>query len=235
MAERWLMSAYPRLRQLPALADNRIAAASPVRRDRAFPKTAAERQWSAASAARWRAVYDEVRRRHAAGEPIMGISRTLGVAHGTVRRFVRSAEFPARASHRRQPSILDPFLEHLLARYADGCESAAQLWREIRVLGYPGRPQQVRRWLQERRRRHAPTAPHQYRRALSSPDASAPPPLPSPKQLAWLLIRPPDHVPADEAWAVHHLAPDGEAALVIRLVQRFAALLRDRGAHARER
>ena len=86
MAERWLMSVYPRLRRLPPLpgapapgvapadgtpASAPGAAASPVRRDRAFPTTAAERQRSATSAARWRAVYDEVRRRHAVGEPIM--------------------------------------------------------------------------------------------------------------------------------------------------------------------
>jgi transposase len=234
LAERWLMSVYPRLRQLPSLAGAPTAAASPGRRDHPFPQTAAERQQSAASAARWRAVYDEVRRRHAAGEPIMGISRTLGVAHGTVRRFVRSAEFPARAPHRRQPSILDPFLGHLQARHAGGCENSAQLWREIRALGYSGRPQQVRRWLQGRRRQQAPTAPHQYRRPLSPANAPAPPPLPSPKQIAWLLIRPPEQVPAAEAWPVHHLAQDGEAARVIALVQRFAALLRNRDVHAWE-
>lgn len=211
------MSVYARPRQLPSLA-TMAAAASPGRRARAFPTTAAERQLSAVSAARWRAVYDEVRRRYAAGEPIMRISWTLGVAHGTVQRFVRSAEFPARASHRRQPSIRDPFLGHLRARYADGCENAAQLWRQIRAFGYPGRPQQVRRWLQERRRQHAPTAPHQYRRPLSPADALAPPPLPSPKQITWLLIRLPDRVPGAEAWPIRHLAEDGQAALVISLV-----------------
>ena len=77
----------------------------------------------------------------------MRISRTLGVAHGTVRRFVRSAEFPARAPYRRQPSILDPYLGHLLARHAEGCENAHHLWRELHALGYAGRPPQVRRWL----------------------------------------------------------------------------------------
>jgi len=136
MAERWLQSVYPRLRRLPALRGPVPHAAAPARRDRAFATSASERQRSADSAARWRAVYDEVRRRHRVGEPIMRISRVLGVAHGTVRRFVRSAEFPGRAPHRRQPSILDPYLSHLLARYGEGCENAAQLWREIRDLGY---------------------------------------------------------------------------------------------------
>jgi len=247
MAERWLLSVYPRLRRLPPLPgcptpastsadatspDVPTAPAPPVRRDRAFPNAAAERERSAVSAARWRAVYDEVRRRHEAGEPIMGISRALGVAHGTVRRFVRSAEFPERAPHRRQSSILDPYLGHLLARHADGCENARQLWREIRALGYPGRPQQVRRWLQNRRRQHAPTAPHQYRyrRPLAGSGASAPLSLPSPKQLAWLLVRPPEGLRATDVGLIEQLSQDREVVLVVSLARRFAALVRDRAA-----
>ncbi|HEY0776885.1 MAG TPA: transposase, partial [Gemmatirosa sp.] len=243
MAERWLMRVYPRLRRLPPLPDAPApgaapanetpssaptAAASPVRRDRAFPTTAAERQRSVASATRWRAVYDEVRRRHAEGEPIMRISQTLGVAHGTVRRFARAAECPGRAPHRRQRSLLDPYLGHLLARHAAGCENAQALWREIRTLGYRGRPPQVRRWLQERRRQHAPTARHQHRRPLLATRQSGAAPLPSPTQLAWLLVRPPDQLPAADACIVRHLAQDDEAARVMALAQRFAALLRDR-------
>ena len=116
MAERWLTSVYPRLRRLPPLPDasppDGVAPSGtdlrtgPARRDRAYPKTAAEREQSAASAAQRRAIYEEVRRRHAAGEPIMRISRALGIAHGTVRKDAAAEEFPARAPHRRQRSIL---------------------------------------------------------------------------------------------------------------------------------
>ncbi len=265
MAERWLTSAHPRLRRLPPLPGAPAVDVAPTRgtetgsvravterRDRAFPKTTAERQLSAASAAGRRAVYEEVRRRHAAGEPIMRISRTLGIAHGAVRKYAHAAEFPDRAPHRRQRSILDPYLAHLLARHAAGCENSEQLWREIRRLGYSGTQKQVRRWLQERRRHAALTTPHQYRRDWlgiaeggthdGARDASAAhhtvhqaaaqkstvPLLPSPTQLSWLLIRQLESLSEADAWIVQHVLQDGEAARVVPLVQRFAGFIRDR-------
>jgi hypothetical protein len=116
MAERWLTSVHPRLRRLPPLPETSpsdLAAPAETdlrtvraRRDQAFPKTAAEREHSMASATRRRAIYDEVRRGLAAGEPIMRFSRTPGVAHSTVPKYAAAEEFPARAPHRRQPSIL---------------------------------------------------------------------------------------------------------------------------------
>ena len=54
--------------------------------------------------------------------------------------------------------------------------------------------------------------------------------LPSPTQLAWLLVRPPDQLPDSDAQILRHLMQGGEAALVVHLVQRFVALLRDRTA-----
>jgi transposase len=128
MAERWLTSVHPRLRRLPPLpgassSDLPVAGGTDMRtgltrRDRAYPKTTGEREHRSASATRRRAIYDEVRRRLAAGEPIMRISRTLGIAHGTVRKYAAAEEFPARAPHRRQRSILGrvPGASHTASR-----------------------------------------------------------------------------------------------------------------------
>jgi transposase len=134
------------------------------------------------------------------------------------------------------PSILDPFLAHLDARVAAGCENAMELWRELRARGFPGAPKQVQRWLAERRTVPAKTTPRGRRRppAGSAPDgARRLPALPSPKQLAWLLVRPAGALDADEAAAVARIEQDREAATVAGLTRRFSALVRRCGVRRR--
>jgi transposase len=70
VVERWLHTAQTRLRHLPPSAGSSQDASGPPRRLRAFPRTASDRAAGAASRARWKAVYDEVRRRHGSGEPL---------------------------------------------------------------------------------------------------------------------------------------------------------------------
>ena len=48
--------------------------------------------------------------------------------------------------------MLDPYVEHLQRRWAEGSRNAAQLWRELLVLGFKGRQNIVRRWAGECRR-----------------------------------------------------------------------------------
>jgi transposase len=57
-----------------------------------------------------------------------------------VRKFIQAPEFPERAprSGSRQGSILDPFKPYLGQRWAEGCRTGRQLWRELRETGYSG-------------------------------------------------------------------------------------------------
>ena len=83
MLGRWLAGIHGRLQALPALP----AQGLPTRRPRAYRRTQAEVAASAASRARWLARYEEVRRRFQAGEKLLAISRVMGLARSTVRRF----------------------------------------------------------------------------------------------------------------------------------------------------
>jgi hypothetical protein len=80
MLARWLAGIQGRLQRLPPVPDQ----GSPGRRTQAFPRTRAEAAATAASRARGVALYEEVRRRVAAGEKLLAISRAMGLAleHG---------------------------------------------------------------------------------------------------------------------------------------------------------
>jgi transposase len=83
MAERWLAGVHGRLRRLPPAVRHRPSSA---RRTGAFPRNRGERAAGAEERSRRMALHDEVRRRHAAGEPLLALSRRMGLARGRVRK-----------------------------------------------------------------------------------------------------------------------------------------------------
>jgi transposase len=227
MVERWLTGAHARLRALPEVPG---AEASPVLRHASFPRTRSDERAGEESRARRVAAYEEVRRRHQAGEPLLSISRTLKLARATVRKYASAAAFPERAIRVPGPSLLDPFLEYLEQRRASGCENALALWREIRAKGFGGTSRQVHRWLQTRRTAPAPSTPHARRDNAPSPSGPRPTgKLPSPKQLAWLCVQPQSALTPTELATLARIAQDEEAARVVALARRFAQLVRERG------
>lgn len=226
MAERWLAAVHGRLRRLPPILGRPDGA---TRRTGAFPRSPGELAVSTESRARWKALYDEVRRRIAAGEPLLTISRRMGLARGTVRKFADAESFPERAVRSPGPSILDAHIDYLEARLAAGCENAMALWRELRQRGFRGTAKQVHRWLGPRRTERSKHTPHGGGGAPSpapSPEHNKAPVLPSPKQLAWYLTRPRERLTEEEGAAVARLEQDAEAASVAGLVRRLADLLR---------
>ena len=226
--ERWLAGAHGRLRRLPGFPDE--GSALPARRTGPFPRGAAEAQASSDSRVRRLALYNEVQRRRAAGEPLISIARTMNLARGTVRNYAYASSFPERGARRPGRSTLDRHLPHLQARVAEGCEDAAVLWRELQGQGFTGTARQVRRWMSEQRRRPARTAPHRWRgRAPANPgsaDGSPPTPLPAARPLAWLLVQPPATLPAADAATVGRVEQGKDALVVAKLARRFTALVR---------
>src|SRR4051812_44168005 len=193
--ERWLAGAHARLRRLPP-GPSTPADTQPGRRTRPFARTRAERAARVGRRKRWVALYEEVRRRHAAGEALEAISRAMNLAVGTVRKYAAAESFPVPEGRPLRRSILDPYLAHLQARLAEGCENALALWRELRAAGFPGTAKQVQRWVAEHRTAPAASTPHRWRtKAPAHTPMSAAqdgaPAVPSPSQLAWLLVQPP--------------------------------------------
>ncbi len=225
--ERWLHSAHARLRNLPLLPGSAVR---PARRDRAFARSTPELEAGAQSRMRWQAVYDEVRRRHAGGEPLLGIARALGLARATVRKYASAETFPARLPHGAGPSLLDPHVAYLAARIDEGCENAMALWREIREQGYPGTSRQVHRFVAERRMRPVRSGrkPRCAKASASEPPVSEAS-LPPARQLAWLLVQPTSVLDEGDAVVVSRIEQDDTARAVTGLVRRFTALVRAAG------
>jgi transposase len=80
-----------------------------------------------------------------------GISRTLSINRATVRKFVHTDGFPERAPKKSSGSILDSYIPYIHRRWAEGCQNAMQLWREIKAEGYSGKEAMVRIYIRRLR------------------------------------------------------------------------------------
>ena len=234
--ERWLHGAHTRLRRLPPPPPSTGHSA---RRDRAFPRSAPEAAAGAESRARWRARYDEVRRRHLAGETLLGIGRATGLAPGTVRKYARAEGFPAQmahgpgAEHLRSPPPLPRATPRRGLR--ERTRPVARAARARLSRQHPA----VHRWLAERRTEPARTGPRaRCSRGAGGAECRVPArdgsaPLPPVPRLAWLLVQPAAALDAADAAVVAQVKLDAQAAGVAAPARRFTALVRACGAGRR--
>jgi hypothetical protein len=121
--ERWLAGAHARLRRLP-LAPGLPTSARAGWRTGPFRRTRAEGAARLGRRTRRVALYEEVRRRHAAGEKLLAISRAMGLAVGTVRKYAYAESFPVPETRPLRPSI------NTVQLGAWGCYAAGRLSRD---------------------------------------------------------------------------------------------------------
>lgn len=222
MLDRFFSTIYSRLQQLP-LAPHHRALLSQQRA--AFLRTQSEHSATQISREKRLAKYAEIQRLRQAGYTISQIANQLGHHWETIRKYYEAITFPERKQCRPGSSILDPYLPYLQQRLQEGCESALQLWREIRQRGYLGSSRQVSKWMQLHRTAPAPTTP-KHHTPSDSLRASSPNLLPSAKQLAWLLVHEPDQLATEEMAVVEHIQQDAEVALVYDLARQFVHMVK---------
>jgi len=87
---------------------------------------------------RRQALYDEIHDLYEKTKSIRAVADRLGIDRRTVRKYLNAPECPQPKPRGGRPSILDPYRDYILARWAEGCRNAAQLYREIVERGYPG-------------------------------------------------------------------------------------------------
>jgi transposase len=166
----------------------------------------------------------KVREMHQQGISGHGIAAELGLARGTVRKYLQS-EGPVRMAPRtRKASILDPFYDYLCQRWNDASPPAHQLFEELQEKGYRGSETLVKDFVTRLRRglsgmKHPPT----------SRKTKGVTPTLSPRELRWLLARrEKDLTPEEQQSLVKLLASSEEIGHLYRFLHSFLQMLRER-------
>lgn len=184
------------------------------------PRTSAVERQKQARRARRLARYTEVVELKKKGLSHSAIARTVGIERRTVIRWLSHGSFPERRDNRRKQHLLDPYLEYIQHRWADGVRNASQIFREIRERGYRGTScRQLRDLVQGWR-----TAP---------PPKIGPRALASARQSAWLLARAAeDRSPEQQLYLDQVAEIWPEVHELERLAREFVRLFREKDASA---
>lgn len=170
-------------------------------------------------------LYERVVALHQQGVSSVQIAKQLGLARGTVLRYVRAASFPELAP-RPRPRQIDPYLPYLRERWNAGEHNARALWREIRQQGYGAGDEQVRRIVNAWR---ADPHSHGNQPTVAAGPAKEEVTIYSAHKTRWLLWKPVSELRAGEARYVatlEELCP--EIAQAQDLLERFRTLVTER-------
>ena len=175
--------------------------------------------------------YEQIMTLHKQGMKSGEIARTLSMSQRTLQRWMAAGTIPY--SHRKspRPRLLDPYKSYPLKRGPQGCQSGAQLARELRAKGYSGSDHDIYRYL-ETLKVVAP-APSRGRHASKRASANLPPALVtlSPSQATWLFFRlEADRTPEEQETLrqIRQASPDLET--LYQLVEAFLHMVRERTA-----
>jgi transposase len=153
----------------------------------------------------------------AVGLSTAAIARALGLHRHTVQKYRALAAAPERRQRAGGAHLLAPYEGYLLERWRQGDRNARRLWREIAAQGYPGGYRTVARF-----------AAHLRTQAR----AGAPLPTPglTPRHAAGLLRARAEALdPAERRASAQVRGLHPEIATAAALLDRFAALIRERG------
>lgn len=190
-------------------------------------QTPAERARRQQARDRAAALYERVQALATAGTSTRGIAKALGIARGTAQKYQVATAAPERARTRYR-SQLDPYEAYLQRRWADGCRTGLQLWRELQAQGYQGCSRRVLRWVQLRRTEPAPQTPSRRRSGTETTTAAPADQRPSVPRLAWLLLADHDRLTdTNRDWLARLLAASSAVATAYPLLQALRRTIRE--------
>ncbi len=170
----------------------------------------------------WLARYEAVIALRAKGASVADIARSVEISRETVYRYLRLVAPPERKRRSVRRTVLDPYKEHLLRRWDEGCHGARRLCAEIRVMGYRHAYTNVSRFLAKLR------LPVGERPSIHRERVSAQRP-PTPRQVAMLFVRRPETLTEKQQACVDQLCrEDAAIATAYGITQAFTTMARER-------
>jgi transposase len=197
------------------------------------PETKAE-QAKAACHARRQTRFELVNQLYQEGHAMRAISRQLGLACRTVRKYVEVDVCPQYTTGYPHPSKLSSWLPYLEERWQAGYTNATQLWREIVALEFTGSRGLVSRWAAQERKllpaksRFSRQQPETIKPTLTKQSSSVPW---SPPRAAWILVK--DRTQLDDrekAVLTCMMDTDPQVALAADLTDRFVNMVKQKEA-----
>ncbi|NTY02524.1 ISL3 family transposase [Deinococcus sp. JMULE3] len=176
--ERFLLRRYETFRTIARTLPSSPAPASPRPNPAASPLSHSDPIPSnvgpptARQMERFAAVQNKLRE----GMPVKQVAREVGVAPGTVRKYLHLDSHPGNARPRHRPGELAPFHVWLQQQWAAGARQATALYTQLRAMGYGGGYTAVREYCRLLR--------------LSDPASVRPWVCPSPRTLSWAMLNP---------------------------------------------
>jgi transposase len=227
VVERLCQRLRAELQTLPVVAAGQLPTKIAVfdRSTRRYATDDAQRQ---ARRAKRQRRYEKVKALQGQGFNIQQVARALKMSWVMARHFMRCELYPETSQPTRRASQLDRYASYLQSRWDAGCHNAKQLWREIRDQGFRGSSRMVTLWAQLRRPASEPrTGPVQTARSQSTVSSSTTD-LPSPRRLAWLLLKSESALSDAEKQILQHIQNDHRIATSQLLIRRFQGLVNTR-------
>jgi transposase len=174
-------------------------------------------------------LHQDVRARHGQGQSARGIARELKLSVRTVLRYLRQGDCPDWGRGRTRPTRLERFGDHIDRRIREGCQNAAQLYREVAAQGCQGASSSVRQFISRR----LAAAAGRTRPRANAARPPPPPPTPSAKALSFELLKRAKERKAEEQARVDRLQQvDDELTEALELAAAFQAMARKEAAPA---
>ena len=154
------------------------------------------------------------------------IVRRLGISKQYALRLIHAGTFPERSPFPPRRTSVDIYADYLRRRWAEGCQNASELWRELKEQGFTGAQGAVTRYVRLRMR-DPQQITQRYQRRTQLPVVKMV--LSSARRTAWLFLKDSAELTDEEKPFIDELLESSsEIKQAVTLTKQFRELVKTR-------